>query len=488
MLASLFKAIPAIPEFILAMSTLISLIAGLFKSKRVTLLTFCTIFGSLIFLCALLIFSTKSDQFFWHGLFIHTPFLDHAKVIIYSISALTFFCLYSCLEEYHIKEYEWLIVAAFTVIGGSVALSSNHFLTFFIGLELSHLSQYLLVSANRDSSKSSEASIKFFTIGTISTALMLFGISLIYGFTGTNDFNSLYYFFDTHVYNFHHSGAIIGMFFVLIGLCFKLPVAPFHAWAPDVYQASPLPVLVFIGTIPKIITTFCLLHLVSYPFYGIFTYWRYLFVGLALLSIIWGPLAALRQTNLKRMLAYSAVGNMGFLLMGTAMGSELGIESTLVYVIIYALNMTGALTLLAIFEKRFKPIENVTDLSGIMQQTPMLGSIFCLFILSLAGIPPLPGFFAKAYILLAVTSRSAYVLAIIAVITTVISTAYYLNVLKHFVLNQTSVNIVSIGYSKKYLLKTVITLTFLVTFSFVIFPSLILEPCRSMAASVLFNK
>ena len=325
MLASILKAIPAVPEFILAISALISLIAGLFKRKRVTLLTFCTIFGGLLFVCALLIFSTKSNQFFWHGLFIHTPFLYQAKIILYSISALTFFCLYSFLEEYHIKEYEWLIVTVFTVIGGSVALSSNHFLTFFIGLELSHLSQYLLVSANRDSSKSSEAAIKFFTIGAISTTLMLFGISLIYGFTGTNDFNSLYYFFESHVYNLNHSGAIIGMFFVLIGLCFKLPVAPFHAWIPDVYQSSPLPILVFIGTIPKIITIFCILHLTSYPFYGIFTYWRYLFVGLALLSIIWGPLAALRQTNLKRMLAYSAVGNMGFLLMGAAMGSELGV-------------------------------------------------------------------------------------------------------------------------------------------------------------------
>jgi NADH-quinone oxidoreductase subunit N len=488
MLASILKAIPAVPEFILAIGALLSLMAGLFKSKRIVFLTFCTIFASLLFLCALLAFSAKSDQFFWHGLFIHTPFLDYAKIILYSVSALTFFCLYSFLEEYHIKEYEWLIVTAFAVIGGSVALSSNHFLTFFIGLELSHLSQYLLVSANRDNSKSSEAAIKFFTIGAISTALMLFGISLIYGFTGTNDFNSLYSFFDTHIYDFHHSGAIIGMFFVLISLFFKLPAAPFHSWAPDVYQSSPLPILVFIGTVPKIITTFCILHLVTYPFYGIFTYWRYLFVGMAVLSMIWGPLAALRQTNLKRMLAYSAIGNIGFLLMATAMGSELGIESTIVYAIIYTINMTGTLTLMAIFEKRFKPIDNIADLSGIMQQNPMIGTIFCLLILSLAGVPPLPGFFAKAYILLAVTNRSAYILAIIAVITTVISTAYYLNILKHFMLNQTSVKLTPISYSKKYLLKTVITLTFLATFLCVIFPGIILEPCRSMAASVLFNK
>ena len=488
MLGSILKAIPAIPEFILSISTLIALMVGTFKRKRIAHLTFGTILLGLIFLCVLLTFSTKTEQFFWNGLFIHSPFLDYAKVILYGISAIAIFCLFSFLDEYNIKQYEWLIVATFAVIGGSVALSSNHFLTLFIGLELSHLSQYLLVAANRDSSQSSEAAIKFFTIGAISTGLMLFGMSLIYGFTGTNFFNSLYSFFETNVYNLEHAGAIVGMFFVLIGLCFKLPVAPFHAWAPDTYQASPFPIVLFIGTIPKIITTFTLLHILSYPFHGIFTYWRYLFVGISLLSMVWGSLAALRQNNIKRMFAYSAVGNMGFLLMGPAMGGELGVESLLAYVIIYTLNMIGALALLAIFEKKYKPINDIKDLGGIMQSTPMLGSLFCLFILSLAGIPPLPGFFAKAYILLGVASRSAYLLGVVAVITTVISAAYYLNVLRYFVLHQTISKAVTSNYSKKYLVKAMVVIIGIVLCLLVLSPPYLLETCRSMAASVLFNK
>ncbi len=488
MLGNILKAIPAIPEFILGISTLMALIIGTFKNKRINHLTFGTIFIGLIFVCVFLALSPKSEQFFWHGLFIQTPFLDYAKIILYGTSALAIFCLFTFLNEYHIKEYEWLIVATFSVIGGSVALSANDFLTLFIGLELSYLSQYLLVAANRESLQSSEASIKFFTIGAISTGLMLFGISLIYGFTGTNDFNSLYYFFETYVYNFEHAGAIVGMFFVLIGLCFKLPAAPFHAWAPDVYQASPLPILLFISTIPKIITTFSLLHLLSYPFHGIFTYARYLFVILSIISMIWGALAALKQTNLKRMFAYSTIGNMGFLLMGISVGGELGIESVIFYIITYTLNMIGVLALLAIFEKKFQPINSVRDLSGIMQSMPMLGTIFCLFILSLAGIPPLPGFFAKVYILEGVITRSAYVLAVIAIITTVISAAYYLNVLRYFVLNQTVQNLTINNYSKKYLVKIMAVAICIILFSFIIFPNLILEPARVMAVSVLFNR
>ena len=488
MLSNILKAVHAIPEFVLAIATLISLLTGMFKKKRASVLNFCTISVVLILLSILLILSTKSEQFFWHSLFIHTAFLEYSKIILYVTSALAIFCLFSFSEEYYIKEYEWLIVATFAVIGGSIALSSNHFLTFFIGIELSNLSQYLLVVANRDSLHSSEAAVKFFTIGAISTALILFGISLIYGFTGTNAFNSLYYFFETHIYNFNHAGAIVGMFFVVIGLCFKLPVAPFHTWAPDVYQASPSPILAFIGTIPKIITVFILLHLLTYPFHGIFTYLRYIFVGLAVLSMIWGTLAALRQNNLKRLFAYSSIGNMGFLLMGPAMGSELGIESVTVYVFMYTLGMLGTLTLLAIFEKRFKPIENIDDLSGITKSSPMLSGLFCLFILSLAGIPPLPGFFAKVYVLLGVINRSAYLLAIVAVITTVISAAYYLNILKCFVLSQAGVQVISTIHSKKYMLKSMVIMIFIVLFLCVLFPNLILGPARSMGASALFNR
>lgn len=489
MLDNILKAIPAIPEFVLTISSLVSLLMGVLRGKRATILNFCTIFGGLIFLSILLILSTKSEQFFWHSLFIHSAYVGFAKIILYTTSALAIFCLFSFAEEYQIKEYEWLIIATFAVIGGSAALSSNHFLTFFIGFELSNLSQYLLVAANRDNIHSSEAAVKFFTIGAISSALILFGISLMYGFTGTNAFNSLYYFFETNVYNFNHAGAIIGMFLVIIGVCFKLPVAPFHVWIPDVYQASPTPILVFLSVVPKIITIFVLLHLLSYPFHGMFTYFRYLFVGLAILSMTWGALAALRQTNLKRIFAYSAIGNMGFLLMGPAMGGETGIESVTVYVMIYTFNMLGVITLLAILEKQFKTIEVVSDLTGVMQSSPMLGALFFLFIMSLAGIPPLPGFFVKTYILLGVINRSAYILAIIAVLTTVISAAYYLNILKYLVLNQSSIKLIPIMHSKKYMLKAMVFLVFIVSFLVcVILPDFILEQVRSMGASALFNR
>lgn len=486
MLGNLLKSIPAIPEFILSITTLISLIIVSFRQKKERLV-FGTIILGLVFLCLLLLFSNKSEQFFWSSLFIHIPFSVYAKIILYAISAAALFFLFSFLRAYNIKQFEWLLVATFSVIGGSVALSSNHFLTLFIGLEMSHLSQYLLVAADRDNHQSSEAAVKFFTIGAISTGLMLFGISLIYGFTGTNFFNALYYFFEAGIRDFEHAGAIVGMFFVLIGLCFKLPVAPFHTWAPDVYQAAPLPIALFIGTIPKIVTVFSLLHLLTYPFHGMFTYWRYLFVGLSILSMVWGSLAALRQQNLRRMLAYSTVSNMGFLLMGPAMGGEFGLRSAIIYVIFYVLSMLGVFSLLIIFERNFKPINDIKDLSGIMNSMPFLGSLFCLFILSLAGIPPLPGFIAKIYVLECVITRSAYFLGIIAVITSVIGAAYYLNVLKFFVLNPSTLKITITNSLRKYIVKTIAAFIFLLLCGIVIFPSKMLDLARAMAASILFQ-
>lgn len=489
MLNNILKAIPAIPEFVLTISVLMSLLVGAFRKKSAAILNFFTIAGGLVFLSVLLILSTKSEQFFWHSLFVHSVYVGWAKIILYITTVFAIFCFFSLSEEYNLKDYEWLIIAAFIVVGGSSAISSNHFLTLFIGIELSNLGQYLLVAANKDNVYSSEAAVKFFTLGAISSALMLFGISLIYGFTGTNAFNSLYYFFESNIYNFEHAGAIVGMFLVVMGLCFKFPVAPFHAWAPDVYQASPTSVLVFLSTVPKIITTFVLLHLLTYPFHGIFTYLRYLFVVLAILSMVWGAFAALQQTNIKRMFAYSAIGNMGFLLMGPAMGSESGIESVTIYLIIYTINMLGALALLSIFEKKIKPIENIADLAGIMQSAPMLGGLFSLFIMSLAGLPPFPGFFVKAYILLGVINRSAYILAIIAAVTTVISSAYYLNVLRHLILYQAGTKVISAIHSRKYALEIMTFLVFIVSIVICgILPDLIFEPSRAMGASALFNR
>ena len=486
MLGNILKSVPAYPEFILSITTLMSLIIGSFRQKKERLVFGTIIFG-LVFLCILLLLASKSEQFCWSSLFVHMPFSVYAKIILYAISAAALFCLFSFLRVYNIKQFEWLIVATFSVIGGSVALSSNHFLTLFIGLEMSHLSQYLLVAADRDNQQSSEAAVKFFTIGAISTGLMLFGMSLIYGFTGTSFFNSLYYFFEAGIRDFEHAGAIVGMFFVLIGLCFKLPVAPFHTWVPDVYQAAPMPIALFIGTIPKIITVFSLLHLLTYPFHGMFTYWRYLFVGLSIVSMVWGSLAALRQQNLRRMLAYSTVSNMGFLLMGPAMGGEFGLRSAIIYVIFYVLSMLGVFSLLIIFERSFKPINDIKDLSGIMNSMPLLGSLFCLFILSLAGIPPLPGFIAKIYVLECVITRSAYFLGIIAVVTSVISTAYYLNVLKFFVLNQSVLKITTTNSLRKYIIKTMAVCIFLLLYGIVIFPSKMLDLARAMAASILFQ-
>ena len=203
--------------------------------------------------------------------------------------------------------------------------------------------------------------------------------------------------------------------------------------------------------------------------------------------MIWGSLAALRQQNLRRMFAYGSVSDMGFLLMGPAMGGEFGLSSAIIYIIFYSLNMLGMFSLLIIFEKSFKPINDIKDLSGIMQSSPMLGSLFCLFILSFAGIPPMPGFFAKIYVLESVITRSAYFMGVVAILTTVISAAYYLNVLRFFVLSQSALKINRIYSLRKYIVKTLVVFVFIILCGMVIFPFRLLELARSMAVSILFQ-
>ncbi len=488
MFSNLLKIFPAIPELFLSFSTLISLLIGTFWRKKSIRFTLAIAIFSLIMLGIIFFIADKSEQFFWNGLFINKYFSVYAKICLYFVSAVALFCLFSFADHYGLKKFEWLLIAMFVIIGGSVAISANHFLTLFVGLEISNLSQYLLVAANRNVLNNTEGATKFFILGAVSTAFMLFGMSLIYGFTGTNMFNSLFYFFgSSEVHSFTHSGAIVGMLFVLIGLCFKLPTAPFHTWAPDVYQSAPLPILLFIGTVPKLITIFSLLHLLTYPFYEMFTYWRYLFVGIAILSMIWGALAALKQTNLMRVLAYSTVMNMGFLLIGTAMGGAVGLKASLIYGVFYVLNMIGIFALLIVFERTFHPIKNIIDLSGIMSHSPMLGGLFVLFILSAAGIPPLPGFFAKFYILSSTLNRSAYGIAIIAVIITVISAAYYLNILKSFVLSSAILKSNSNNLLRKYMVKIIIVSIFIGLLLMNIFPTKLLQISQDMVVSVLFG-
>lgn len=487
MLNNILKSIPAIPEFILSISTVISLLLGIFRQKSIAQNLIVTTVSSLSILCLLLLFSSKSEQFFWSGLFIHKSFSVYSKVILYSFSIFAFSFLFSFFKDYKIKQFEWFFVSIFTVIGGSVALSSNHFLTLFIGLEMSHLSQYIMVTADKDNQQSNESSIKFFIISLISSSLMLFGISLVYGFIGTGFFNTVYYFFENPIGNFEYAGAIVGVLFVLMGLCFKLPVVPFHTWIQDIYQTSPLPIVLFISSIPKIITVFSLLHLLTYPFHGIFIYWRYLLIGFAIVSMIWGSLMALRQQNLKKMFACSTVSDMGFLLIGPSMGGEYGLSSAIIYVIFYALSMLGIFSLLIIFEKNSHTINDISDLSGIMNSMPIIGGIFCFLILSLAGIPPFPGFFAKVYILESVINRSAYFIGILSILITVVNVSYYLNVLKFFILKSSYIKINNYYLAESFLIKALIIFIVIILSSMVIFPMKSLGIGQSIAASILFQ-
>tara|TARA_B100000780_G_scaffold212424_1_gene152132 strand:- start:1169 stop:2329 length:1161 start_codon:yes stop_codon:yes gene_type:complete len=329
------------------------------------------------------------------------------------------------IKEMKLNYFEYPLLLLFSILGMFFMVSSNDLMSFYLGLELQSLALYILASFDRDNLKSNESGIKYFVLSALSSGLLLYGCSLLYGFTGSTNFEEINLRMEIE-----NTGAIFAMVFILVGLAFKVSAVPFHMWTPDVYQGSPSSVTSFFAVVPKVAGIAILIRFVQIPFEQLVDQWKNIMVFMALASMILGAVAAIGQTNLKRLIAYSSIGHVGYALAGISTGTATGYNSTIAYISIYVIMNLGVFGCIFLMKKDGKYCEDIKDLAGISKQNPLLAISFLIIMFSLAGIPPLAGFFAKFYVFMSVIESGMYTLAIIGLLSTVISAFYYLRIIK----------------------------------------------------------
>ncbi len=412
-------------EIFLCLSIMILLIIGVFKKNSSNLIYNLSIISLLI--CLALIFNFPINENI--ELFNNSYKIDYLSSFMKILTILSgIFVLLSSskyIQLIKINKIEYPILALASILGMMVMISSNDLILFYIGLELQSLALYVLASFNRDNILSSESGLKYFVLSALSSGLLLYGCSLIYGFSGSTNFNLI-----AENINQGSYGLIFAMVFIITGLAFKISAVPFHMWAPDVYEGSPTSVTIFFATLPKIAALTVFIRILYVPFLNAIDQWQVIIVFLSIASMLFGAIAAIGQKNLKRLIAYSSIGHMGYALAGVSTGTNQGIQSSISYISIYLLMNLAFFSCLFMLRRDEKYFENIEDLSGLSKNHPLLSFSFLIVLFSLAGIPPLAGFFAKFYIFLAVIEQSMYFLAIIGLLSTVIAAFYYLRLIK----------------------------------------------------------
>ncbi|HEY3776432.1 MAG TPA: NADH-quinone oxidoreductase subunit NuoN [Rhizomicrobium sp.] len=361
------------------------------------------------------------------GAFAADGFARYAKILVLLGSALALLMSQDFLEREKIASFEFSVLVLLGTIGMLFMVSATNFIALYLGFELQSLSLYVLAAFDRDSVRSSEAGLKYFVLGALSSGMMLYGISFIYGFAGTTDFPAVA---RAVAHAGTNIGVVFGLVFLIAGLAFKVSAVPFHMWTPDVYEGAPTPITAFFSIAPKTaaMALFVRAMLVAMP--GAIHEWRQIVIFVSVLSMFLGSIAAIGQTNIKRLMAYSSIAHMGYALMGIAAGTYQGVQGVLIYLAIYVVTNAGVFVCILAMRRQGKMVETIPDLAGLARTDPRLALAFAILFVSLAGIPPFAGFFAKFYVFLAAIDAHLYALAILGVIASVIGAYYYFRIVK----------------------------------------------------------
>ena len=412
-------------ELTLAFSIMLLLIIGVFKKKSSNLIYNLSILTLLIiFILSLSLFGKNSTS-----LFINSYKIDYLSTFMKGLLYLSgiFVMLSSTryLILFQIFKIEYPILLLSSILGMSIMISSNDLIVFYMGLELQSLALYVLASFKRENPLSAESGLKYFVLSALSSGLLLYGCSLIYGYAGSTNFDII----SSNINSVNY-GLTLGIVFILVGLAFKISAVPFHMWAPDVYQGSPTSVTIFFAILPKIAALTVFIRFLYIPFINLIDQWQVIIIFLSIASMIFGAVAAIGQKNLKRLMAYSSISHMGFALAGLAVGTNDGIQSSITYMSLYVIMNLSFFSSLFMLKINQKYYETIDDLSGLSKNHPMLSLAMLVSLFSLAGIPPLAGFFAKFYIFMAVIEQEMYFLAIVGLLSTVVAAFYYLRIIK----------------------------------------------------------
>ena len=412
------------PELFIALSLLVLLMVGVFNKDSFNIVSKFTSLALLVSIPMIYINDNVSAKLFGNNYLID-EFSSFLKILILGSSAFALFFTNQYVKDNKIDKFEYPILIIAAILGMFVMVSSNNLIGLYLGIELQSLSLYVLAALNRDSVKSTEAGVKYFVLGALSSGLLLYGCSLIYGFTGSTN-----YFVIAEKFTSGNLALSFGLVFILVGLAFKISAVPFHMWTPDVYEGSPTSVTAFFALAPKVAGFGAIIRILYVAFGNVFLEWQSILIFISIGSMILGAVAAIGQTNIKRLMAYSSISHMGYGLAGLTTGINEGISASILYIFLYVVMNIGSFVCILLMKRKNIYLENIRDLSGLSKNHPIIAFSFTVILFSLAGIPPLAGFFAKFYVFMAVIKSNLFALAIIGLITSVISAFYYLRIIK----------------------------------------------------------
>lgn len=423
-----FNLLPLLPEIFLALLAMVLLVAGVFIGNRSTsLICWLTCAGFAV--AGVLVLNMPAEsQAAMNGMFIADEFSALFKILILIGLIASLALSVDYMRQERMARFEYPVLMTLAGIGMMLMVSANNLLSLYMALELQSLSLYILAAFHRSSVQSAEAAIKYFVLGALSSGMLLFGISLIYGFTGSVDFDVIR---ETILTSQKGSAGItVGMAFLLAGLAFKISAVPFHMWTPDVYQGAPTSVTAFFAMVPKIAAMGLLLRVLTYTFSGVSGEWMQIVYFLSAASMIVGAFAALAQDDIKRLLAYSSIGNMGYALIGLVAGTAQGVGAVILYLSIYMVMTAGVFAVVLCMRRGGLMVTRISDLSGLSSSNPLLAYAMAALMFSMSGIPPLAGFFGKLFIFLAAVEQGLFLLVILGVLSSVVSAYYYLRIIK----------------------------------------------------------
>jgi len=420
-----YQLLPVLPELVLAVGAMALLMLGAYRGQGIT--TLVTGFAVCLLIATgvieLMLPAGKLTTF--GGSFIVDDFARFLKITALIGSVATLLLSVEFLSDPSRRIFEYSILVLLSTLGMMVLISAGDLIALYLGLELMSLALYVVAASNRDNVKSTEAGLKYFVLGALSSGMLLYGASLVYGFTGTVSFAGIAAAAKTG-----SIGIVFGIVFLLAGLCFKVSAVPFHMWTPDVYEGAPTPVTAFFASAPKVAAMAVFVRVAMTAFPGITVEWQQIVVFVSIASMALGAFAAIGQKNIKRLMAYSSIGHMGYALIGLAAGTPEGAQGVLVYLAIYVAMTLGSFAIILAIERNGQAFEEISDFAGLSRTNPLLAFFFAMFLFSLAGVPPLAGFFAKWYVFVAAIKAGLFTLAVIGVLTSVVGAFYYLSIVK----------------------------------------------------------
>ncbi len=417
---------PAMPEIFMALAAMALLMLGVFQKKDATnLITGLAV--AVMVIAGVLVLRGPEEGLTFNDLFIVNGFTSFTKILTLLAAGTTLLLINNWANAVKVARFELPLLVLFATLGIMMMLSANDLISLYLGLELQSLSLYVLAAFQRENQRATEAGVKYFVLGALASGLLLYGSSLVYGFSGTTTFSGIA---EAMQSGEQYVGVVIGIVFVVSGLAFKVSAVPFHMWTPDVYQGAPTPITAFFSIAPKIAALCLFLRVLVGPFEPMIEEWQQVVMLISILSMLWGSIAAIAQTNVKPLMAYSSIGHVGYALIGLVVGNEEGARGLLVYLLIYLFMNAGTFAVILSMRVKGEFVEQISDLSGLSKSRPGMALALGALMFSMAGIPPMAGFLGKFYIFVAAVNAGFVPLAIIGVLASVIGAFYYLRIIK----------------------------------------------------------